>query len=268
MALRRELGPGVRLVVIGAGFVGLEVASSAIAPSARRVTVVEPAATPFAATLGPSSASAWPRAPGRTGVDLLLGRGVVRHRDATPTGGLRRRPRRWHTLPLRRRRSSGSATVPNTELVQGQLPLAADGGVGHRRCGPHRVAGVFACGDVASRAAPGRAGTLRLEHWSAAATSARAVASAIVGVPSRLRGALLLVGPVRLAAPGRGPPLRAPGCRGRLATRTGSSRTTGAKTGGCVGAVVVNSPEALAAARRELLATAVASPPARRPIRL
>jgi NADPH-dependent 2,4-dienoyl-CoA reductase/sulfur reductase-like enzyme len=50
-ALRAELLPGSRLVVIGAGFIGSEIASTARSLGAQ-VTVVEVMATPLAGPLG------------------------------------------------------------------------------------------------------------------------------------------------------------------------------------------------------------------------
>ncbi len=163
----------------------------------------------------------------------------------------------------------GVGTVPNTELVQGQLPLADDGGVATDAVGRTNVAGVFACGDVASRRRPDAPGTLRLEHWSAAATSARVVASAIGRRPrSQTRGD---PSSGRTSSVGASRPWASP--RGACDAEVGGDENGlvahyRSEDGRLVGAVVVNRPEALAAARRELLATAVASPSARRPIRL
>jgi 3-phenylpropionate/trans-cinnamate dioxygenase ferredoxin reductase subunit len=264
--LRRDLGPGERLVVIGAGFVGFEVASSARALGAR-VTVVEPAATPFASTLGPELGERLAARARAYGVDLRLGRGVSgieTRADGRPRAVVLDDGTRCpcDTVVV------GVGTVPNTELVQGQLPLADDGGVATDAAGRTNVAGVFACGDVASRRRRDAPGTLRLEHWSAAATSARVVASAIVGVPIPDSGVPFFWSDQfgwRLQAVGLP--------SGRLDAEVGGDENGlvahyRREDGRLVGAVVVNSPEALAAARRELLATAVASPPARRPIRL
>lgn len=52
-ALRRVLGGGARLLVVGAGFVGLEVASTAVGLGAE-VDVVDPLAHPLERVLGPS----------------------------------------------------------------------------------------------------------------------------------------------------------------------------------------------------------------------
>ncbi len=64
-ALRADLERGGRLVIIGAGFVGAEVASSSRALGAD-VTIVESLPVPFARTLGPSVDGVWRTAIGPT----------------------------------------------------------------------------------------------------------------------------------------------------------------------------------------------------------
>ncbi len=179
--LRQELRPGARLIVLGAGFVGLEVASSAIALGAT-VTVVDPAATPFLRTLGPEIGDLLASRAREQGVELRLGRTVV-----AVERSLEGRPR---TVVLDDGTRCpcdlvlvGVGAIPNTELAHGQLDLADDGGIATDAAGRTRITGVYACGDVASRPYAGQVDTLRLEHWGAAASSARAVASAITGMP-------------------------------------------------------------------------------------
>ena len=166
---------------MGAGFVGLEVASSALAIGAR-VTVVDPAATPFARTLGPEVGELLGKRASEQGVELRLGRTVVtveRGPDARPRAVVLDDGTRCPCdLVL-----VGVGAIPNTELAHGQLDLADDGGIATDAAGRTGMAGVYACGDVASRPYSGQVDTLRLEHWGGAASSARAVASAIAGLP-------------------------------------------------------------------------------------
>ena len=105
--------------------------------------------------------------------------------------------------------SSGSGRSRTPSSHSGQLDLADDGGIATDAAGRTGIAGVYACGDVASRPYAGQPDTLRLEHWGAAASSARAVASAITGMPLPRRfAAVLLVGSVRVAPAGGGPAVR------------------------------------------------------------
>jgi 3-phenylpropionate/trans-cinnamate dioxygenase ferredoxin reductase subunit len=180
-SLRRELRPGARLVVMGAGFVGLEVASSALTIGASAL-VVDPAATPFARTLGPEVGELLGNRACERGAELRLGRTVVaveRGPDARPRAVVLDDGTRFPCDLL----LVGVGAIPNTELAHGQLNLSEDGGIATDEAGRTGVVGVYACGDVASRPYPGHVEALRLEHWGGAASSARAVASAIAGLP-------------------------------------------------------------------------------------
>ena len=114
-SLRDALAPGARLAIVGAGFVGLEVASSARALGLE-VTVIEPATVPFERTLGAGGRLAPRRAcparrrrpaPGHAGRRRRArwrrrrrrGRAGRRH-----AAGLRRRPRRRRSTAERRAR--------------------------------------------------------------------------------------------------------------------------------------------------------------------
>jgi NADPH-dependent 2,4-dienoyl-CoA reductase/sulfur reductase-like enzyme len=75
--LRAALVPGARLAVVGGGFVGAEVASTAIALGLD-VTMIEALHTPFERTLGPTV--------GRLLAERYRSHGVDLHVDATVTG--------------------------------------------------------------------------------------------------------------------------------------------------------------------------------------
>jgi 3-phenylpropionate/trans-cinnamate dioxygenase ferredoxin reductase subunit len=177
--LRDALAPGARLAIVGAGFVGLEVASSARALGLE-VTVIEPATVPFERTLGPAVGSLLAERARRSGVDLRLGMPI---RAAVRGGGgavaaveLGDGTRLACDAVL-----VGVGARPNTELAAGLFDLAPDGGVPTDACGQTAADCVFACGDVASVAHPSLGRPVRLEHWSAAAATAQATAGAILG---------------------------------------------------------------------------------------
>lgn len=75
LALREALVPGRRLAVIGGGFIGCEVASSA-RKRGLEVTVIEPMAQPMLRALGPQLASAMRELHEHEGVAFRLGAGV------------------------------------------------------------------------------------------------------------------------------------------------------------------------------------------------
>jgi len=177
--LRDALEPGARLAIVGAGFVGLEVASSALALGLE-VTVIEPAPVPFERTLGPAVGSLLAERARSAGVDLRLGMPV---RAALHGGGgavsavvLGDGTRLDCDAVL-----VGVGARPNAELAATLLDLAPDGGVPTDACGRTAADGVFACGDVASVAYPSLDRRVRLEHWSAAAATGQATAGAILG---------------------------------------------------------------------------------------
>ena len=177
-ALRADLERGGHLVIIGSGFVGAEVASSAMALGVE-VSLVEALPLPFAATLGPAVGRRLADHYRAEGVDLRLGVGVT---------GVAARAGRVESVEL----ADGTrlpcaallvavGTRPSAEILHRLLPLADDGGVPTDAEGATGAPGVHACGDVASPWRPELGRHLRLEHWTAAATGGAAVARAIMG---------------------------------------------------------------------------------------
>jgi NADPH-dependent 2,4-dienoyl-CoA reductase/sulfur reductase-like enzyme len=82
LALKGSLGPGSRLVVVGAGFLGCEVAAVAVGLGTE-VIVVEPAAVPLAHAVGEDVGSMLAQAHRDHGVDLRTGTGVA---EVVPAG--------------------------------------------------------------------------------------------------------------------------------------------------------------------------------------
>ncbi|GEL24813.1 pyridine nucleotide-disulfide oxidoreductase [Pseudonocardia sulfidoxydans NBRC 16205] len=75
LALRRDLEDGAALVVVGAGFIGMEVAATARSLGAE-VTVVDPLEAPMQGVLGRDAGRALQRLHAEHGVGFRLGRGV------------------------------------------------------------------------------------------------------------------------------------------------------------------------------------------------
>ena len=184
---RRAARRSSRVVVVGAGFIGGEVAST-LSGIVGSVTVVEPAATPLERVLGPEVGSLLASRYRAHGVDLRLGTGVAGF-DGTATRPVVRLTDGSESRPTSS--SSASARTGRPVEVDALRPDAPS-------------ANVFACGDVASwwRASAGR--HVRVEHWTSAAGQARAVASGDRRRRAAVRGrAVLLVGSVRPAAAAR-----------------------------------------------------------------
>jgi 3-phenylpropionate/trans-cinnamate dioxygenase ferredoxin reductase subunit len=74
-AIRERLGPGTKLVIIGAGFIGLEIAATAIALGAE-ATVVE-IARPMGRAVSPGISDFYLKAHASSGIRFRIGRGVA-----------------------------------------------------------------------------------------------------------------------------------------------------------------------------------------------
>jgi 3-phenylpropionate/trans-cinnamate dioxygenase ferredoxin reductase subunit len=173
-ALRAVLDAGGRLVVVGAGWIGCEVAASA-RQRGMEVTVIEPLSVPLERVLGPELGAFYRDVHLDHGVELRLGDGV-----AAIEGSGR----------AERVRTSDGATVdcdavvvgvgvaPRTELAEGILDV--DNGILVDAGLRASADGVFAAGDVANHDHP-LLGRLRVEHWANALEQGPAAARAMLG---------------------------------------------------------------------------------------
>lgn len=162
-ALRDELARGGRLVVIGGGFIGAEVASTAYALGLD-VTVVEVAPTPLAAPLGEAMGAVVSALHTDHGVRLLCGVGVK---------GLSGESRVDAVL-LEDGRSVpadivvvGVGARPCVEWLAGS-GVELDNGVKCGADGRTTLAGVVAVGDCANWYDPRAGFHRRVEHWTGA----------------------------------------------------------------------------------------------------
>ncbi|MDO8105617.1 FAD-dependent oxidoreductase [Isoptericola sp. b441] len=173
-ALRARLGPGRRLVVVGAGWIGAEVAGVAAA-AGTEVTVVEAGAAPLATAVGPTVGALTVPWYAAAGVRLLTGSTV---RAVTPQGAVLADD---EELPA----DAVLAAVgvrPATSWLAGSVPLGPDGSV--EVDAAMRVPGtggrVLAVGDVAARVSP-RHGRLPGGHWDGALREPDIAAATLLG---------------------------------------------------------------------------------------
>ena len=200
LALHQALArPGQRVLVIGAGFLGSEVASTATSQG-HRVTLVEATAGPMLGALGPEL-SAYRAALHRShGVDL---------RTSTTVESLTRsEDGRGHSAVLADHMHGGRdrvdadiivaalGAIPNTDWLRGS-GLAVDGGVVTDQTlttlhgAGSAVAGVVAVGDVARVPQPLLDGAAtRVEHWATAVSHARIAAATLLEAQPQLASAL------------------------------------------------------------------------------
>ncbi|MCZ9351199.1 FAD-dependent oxidoreductase [Streptomyces mutabilis] len=174
-ALRDDLALGGRLVVIGGGFIGAEVASTAHTLGLD-VTVVEAASTPLAGPLGETMGGIVSALHADHGVRLLCGVGVKGLIGGTRVDGVVLDD--GHTIPADTV-VVGVGARPCVEWLEGSGVALGDG----VRCGADgttSVPGVVAVGDCAAWYDP-RAGIhRRVEHWSGARERADAAVAALL----------------------------------------------------------------------------------------
>jgi NADPH-dependent 2,4-dienoyl-CoA reductase/sulfur reductase-like enzyme len=174
--LREELQPGARLAVVGAGFIGQEVAATA-RKLGLEVTMIEALDTPLAPILGAELGSWFAELHRGEGVRVLTGAMLD---SARGRGG------RVEELIL-----AGGETVACDAVVVGvgTAPatawLAGSGldekGVPVDTAGRTSVPGVFAAGDASVPFDPRFGCHAHTEHWDAAAWQGAAAAKAMLG---------------------------------------------------------------------------------------
>jgi NADPH-dependent 2,4-dienoyl-CoA reductase/sulfur reductase-like enzyme len=175
MALREQASAASHAVVIGAGFIGCEVAAS-LRSLGVDVVLVEPQPTPLAAVLGERIGALVARLHRDEGVDVRLGLGVaeVRGRGHVDTVVLTDGTELTADLVV-----IGIGSRPATEWLEGS-GVHVDNGVVCDEAGRASVPNVWALGDVASwRDTAGH--QVRVEHWSNVADQARVVVPALLG---------------------------------------------------------------------------------------
>ena len=174
--LRQAIGPSAQVVVIGAGWIGPEVAASARQLGAS-VAMVELAALPLERVLGPEVGAVYRDLHAAHGVDLHLGVGVEGIVGSESAEGVRLSD--GTVLP-----ASvvvvGVGVTPRVELAEA-AGLSVDNGVLVDEQLGTSAPGIFAAGDVANVYHPRYRTRIRLEHWSAALNQGPAAARAMLG---------------------------------------------------------------------------------------
>ncbi|MDT5347334.1 MAG: hypothetical protein QOH91_621 [Mycobacterium sp.] len=180
MALRTHASAAKRAVVVGAGFIGCEVAAS-LRSLGVDVVLVEPQPQPLAGVLGERIGELVTRLHRAEGVDVRTGVGVAEVRGAghVDTVVLSDGTELAADLVL-----VGIGSHPATEWLDGS-GIEVDNGVICDEAGRTSAPNVWALGDVASWRDP-TGHQARVEHWSNVADQARVVVPAMLGqdVPS------------------------------------------------------------------------------------
>jgi NADPH-dependent 2,4-dienoyl-CoA reductase/sulfur reductase-like enzyme len=177
--LREELTrPGARVVVIGAGFIGCEVAATAVGLGVAEVTVVDPLPLPMVGPLGELLGRALLRRHEERGVRFALGTGVAAFEGEDRVTGVVLGDGR--VLPADVVVES-VGSVANVEWLEGNGLDLSDGVL---TCEQLRVGGrsdVVAVGDVARFPNARYDGVpRRVEHWSIPTDTAKHAAKVLV----------------------------------------------------------------------------------------
>lgn len=175
--LRRELAEGRHVVVIGGGFIGLEVAATAVALGCR-VTIVEAGERLLARGIPPRISEFVLQLHRSRGVNVLLGEAVT-DVETSPDG------RRLVKLSSATVEADivvvGIGVVPNVELAAAAGLDVDDGIVVDNQCRTSDPA-IFAAGEVTAHPLGGSGPKIRLESWQVASKQSLVAASGMAGL--------------------------------------------------------------------------------------
>jgi 3-phenylpropionate/trans-cinnamate dioxygenase ferredoxin reductase component len=178
-ALRQALEGSPQVVVIGAGWIGAEVAASARQLGAP-VSMVELASLPLERVLGREVGAVYRDLHADHGVDLHFGVGIE---AISGSGAVEEVRLSDGTILPAQVVVVGIGIVPRVELAQAAGLRIADGVAVDERLRTSDP-NVFAAGDVASAFHPRYGAPIRLEHWSAALNQGPAAARSMLGIPT------------------------------------------------------------------------------------
>ena len=170
-------GGGRRVVIIGAGWIGLEVAAAA-RHHGNDVTIVEPQPTPLHAVLGPEMGHVFARLHREHGVDLFTGTVVREFRGAG--GRVQSVATDGHAGLAADLVVVGVGAIPNVDLAAA-AGLEVDNGVVTDHALRTSAPDVFAAGDVASSFHPLYGRYVRVEHWANALNGGPVAARSMLG---------------------------------------------------------------------------------------
>ena len=172
LALRERLVPGIRLAIVGAGWIGAELATAAVAKSCQ-VTVVEAGPAPLASAIGAEVGVLTAPWYEQAGVELLLDTSVKSVED----GGLSFADGTWRPADV-------VVTAVGVRPEVGWLEssgIERENGVAVDRELRSSMAGVYAVGDCASYWSDLFDRRLRTEHWDGALRAPAVLAANLIG---------------------------------------------------------------------------------------
>ncbi|MDQ2898014.1 MAG: FAD-dependent oxidoreductase [Actinomycetota bacterium] len=178
--LRKRIAGGGKLVVIGAGWIGCEVAATA-RQAGLEVTVIDPGAVPLERVLGAEVGAIYRDIHTDHGVEMVLGTGVEALEGAQRVERVRTSNGRVIDCDFV---VAGIGATPRTALAE-NTGIVVDNGLVTNALLETAVPGIFAAGDVANAHHP-LFGQLRVEHWANALHQGPAAARNMLGVADAL----------------------------------------------------------------------------------
>jgi 3-phenylpropionate/trans-cinnamate dioxygenase ferredoxin reductase component len=175
-ALRRRFDGGGSVVVIGAGWIGAELAASA-RQRGLEVTVIEPASVPLERVLGADVGAIYRDIHADHGVEMLLGTGVDAFEGQGSVSSVRADGGRRVECDFV---IVGVGVAPRTALAE-KAGIEIDNGIAVDEHLETSVPGIFAAGDVANAAHPFYRTRIRVEHWANALHQGPAAAKNMLG---------------------------------------------------------------------------------------
>jgi 3-phenylpropionate/trans-cinnamate dioxygenase ferredoxin reductase subunit len=183
MMLRERLAPGAKVVIVGGGWIGLEVAAAAKKRGAE-VTVVEFADRLCARALAPDMSEAILALHHKNGVDIRLKQSVARFEG---DGEVQRAVLAdGHVLECSTA-VIGIGIIPNFEIAA-EAGLDIDNGIVVDERGRTSDPDIYAAGDVTNHPNPLLGRRVRLESWENAQNQAIAAAKAMLGADAPAYG--------------------------------------------------------------------------------
>jgi 3-phenylpropionate/trans-cinnamate dioxygenase ferredoxin reductase subunit len=179
-AIGARLGSGGRLVVVGGGWIGAEVAASA-REKGLDVAIIQSASVPLERVLGPEVGAVYGDIHADHGVELMAGTRLEAFEGDRTLERVRLADGRTVDCDFA---VVGAGVLPRTELAQA-AGLDVDNGILVSERLETSAPGVFAAGDVANAAHPFYGRRIRIEHWANALNQGPAAAGSMLGKDER-----------------------------------------------------------------------------------
>ena len=175
-ALRKAVSAGTRVAVVGAGWIGSEVAAS-LRQMGAEVSLIDPLPTPLHAVMGHEVGSMYADLHAEHGVALHMGVGVERFIGNGSVAGVGTSDGAIVEAEVV---VVGVGATPRIELAQ-RAGLAVDGGVVVDEHLQTSAPNIYAAGDVAMAMNPALGCHVRVEHWANAQNQGISAAKSMLG---------------------------------------------------------------------------------------